>query len=95
MVCLLKTIKNLLGRWKEFFEIKLNNDAPFVAFPDIADSLVVPYVCNREPPTEEEITSLIDKLKVNKIPMVFEPNSSNVIHHRSHNLSSTNAYSLV
>lgn len=60
-----KNIKDLLIKWKEFFEAKLNDDAPSV-IPD-ADSLVEPYVCNWKPPTEEKIIYVIHKLKVNKI----------------------------
>lgn len=58
-----ENIKDLLVKkespWKEFFEAKFN--------PNIADSLVEPYVCNWKPPTEEKIIYVIHKLKVNKI----------------------------
>ncbi|VDN53510.1 unnamed protein product [Dracunculus medinensis] len=64
---LIKSIKDRLIRWKEFFEAKLNHEAPSVA-PDIADTFPEAYVCNCEPPTEEEIISVIHKLKVNKTP---------------------------
>uniref|UniRef100_A0A0N4UFM7 Calmodulin n=1 Tax=Dracunculus medinensis TaxID=318479 RepID=A0A0N4UFM7_DRAME len=61
-----KSIKDRLIRWKEFFEIKLNHEAPVA--PDIADTVAGPYVCNCESPTEEEIISVINKLKANKAP---------------------------
>ncbi|VDN51632.1 unnamed protein product [Dracunculus medinensis] len=49
-----KSIKDRLIRWKEFFEIKLNHEAPSVA-PDITDMFAEPYACNCDPSTEEEI----------------------------------------
>lgn len=42
-----KTIKDLLAGWKEFFEAKLNQDTASVA-PNIADSFVEKYICNYE-----------------------------------------------
>ncbi|VDN55258.1 unnamed protein product [Dracunculus medinensis] len=46
---------------------KLIHEAPSVA-PDITDMFAEPYACNCEPSTEEEIISVINKLKVNKAP---------------------------
>ncbi|VDN58025.1 unnamed protein product [Dracunculus medinensis] len=64
---LIKSIKDCLIRWKEFFEAKLNHEAPSIA-PDIADTFAEAYACNCEPPTEEEIISVIHKFKANKTP---------------------------
>lgn len=64
---LVKSIKYPLIRWKEFFDIKFNHDIPFVT-PEITDSLVEPYICNYKLPIEQEIISVIHKLKTNKTP---------------------------
>ncbi|VDN54157.1 unnamed protein product [Dracunculus medinensis] len=63
---LIKSIKDRLIKWKKFFDAKLNHGAPSVA-SDIADTFAEAYACNCEP-TEEEIISVIHKLKVNKTP---------------------------
>ncbi|VDN53214.1 unnamed protein product [Dracunculus medinensis] len=54
----IRAVKNRLRRWKEFFEAKLNHDAPSI-IPNITDLPVELYVCNCEPLTEEEILSVI------------------------------------
>ncbi|VDN51913.1 unnamed protein product [Dracunculus medinensis] len=61
----IKAVKDRLKRWKEFFEAKFNHYAPSVV-PNMTDSSVQPYVCNCEPPTKEEIISVIHKLKASK-----------------------------
>ncbi|VDN50549.1 unnamed protein product [Dracunculus medinensis] len=42
MAVLIKSIKDRLIRWKEFFEAKLNHEAPSVA-PDIADTYFIDF----------------------------------------------------
>ncbi|VDN53945.1 unnamed protein product [Dracunculus medinensis] len=82
----IKAIKDRVRRWKEFFEAKLNHDASSVV-PNITDSPVEPYVCSCEPPTENEIVSVIHKLKANNTPgedrlraELFKCPSSFIIH---------------
>ncbi|VDN59542.1 unnamed protein product [Dracunculus medinensis] len=75
----IKTVKDRLRRWKEFFEGKLNHGPPFIV-QNITDLPVEPYVCNCKPPTEEEITSVIHKLKINQ---TSGARSSNVVHYHS------------
>lgn len=44
----IKAIEDRLIKWEEFFEVKLNHDAPSVVSQDIADSLDESHTVNRQ-----------------------------------------------
>lgn len=64
LVCLLRVLKIVSSDGRNSLRPKFNQDALSVV-PDIANSLIEPYFCNCELPTEQEI-SVIQKLKANK-----------------------------